>query len=173
MEFDKNRVYTALTADVIKPGSKGYYADCIADLEERVHFDNKNHYGEVMLINPTAFTYRFKLTKVAGSDFALFYLVEEPGEEKEFRPFRDTDEMVKDFQGRYNLSAKDYSLPFIYIKNKHTEERSMIISFKKQLVIIPEKCLSLNYLFDNYEYLDGTPCGIKDETPCGIKDEEV
>lgn len=82
MKFDKSKVYTALNADEVKVGSKGYYADCLKDLEERVNSDNKAYYNTLVEINPTSDVYRFKKGAAFTSEYALFYLVEEP-EKKE------------------------------------------------------------------------------------------
>lgn len=78
MKFDKSKVYTALNADEVKVGSKGYYADCLKDLEERVNSDNKAYYNTLVEINPTSDVYRFKKGAAFTSEYALFYLVEEP-----------------------------------------------------------------------------------------------
>lgn len=44
MEFDESKIYTALNADKIKIGSKGYYADSLGDLKHRVNSDDKIYY---------------------------------------------------------------------------------------------------------------------------------
>lgn len=73
MEFDKSKVYTSLTADEIKLGSKGYYADCIEDLEKRVSSEDTRFYSSIVNIEPASAIYRFK---IGVAEFALFYLVE-------------------------------------------------------------------------------------------------
>lgn len=76
MEFDKSRVYTALNADEVKPGSKVIVADTIYDLRRRVE-DNTEQYLEVLKkINSDDCEYRFHTI----GDNALCYLVSEPKE---------------------------------------------------------------------------------------------
>ena len=110
MDFDKSKVYTVMTANEVEVGSKGYYADCPKDLEERVNSDDKKHYGTVAIINPSCETYRFKRGDAFEAEYALFYLVKEP-EKKKLRPYRDTDEMVDHFCRHFNLIPQDHRLP--------------------------------------------------------------
>ena len=158
MEYDKDRIYTALTADEIKRGSKGYYADCLEDLEERVRSDNKACYGEVMRINPTSFTYRFKLSE---SDFALFYLVEE----KKFRPFRDMDEMIEGYNKHFNLLPAKHSPPAMWIKHKNTHRVYLITRIAEDSVTVCFErstfTLNLALLANEYTWYDGAFCGVE------------
>lgn len=78
MKFDKSKVYTALNADEVKVGSKGYFADTIKGLEELVNSENKDYYNTLVEIAPTSEVYRFKRGVDFITEYALFYLVEEP-----------------------------------------------------------------------------------------------
>lgn len=74
MEFDRSRVYTAVNADEVKPGSKVFVADDIAELRQRVE-DNTGKYSETLnAVNPDDCTYRF----ATDNSYALCYLVSEP-----------------------------------------------------------------------------------------------
>jgi len=76
MEFDKSRVYTALNADEVKPGSKVFVADDLYTLRQIVE-DNTEEYSETLnAVNPDDCTYRFDTD--ASSNYALCYLVSEP-----------------------------------------------------------------------------------------------
>lgn len=77
MIFDKSKVYTALNADEVKIGSKGCFSDTIAELKNRVK--NEKFY-KVDHINKDDVICRF--VSSCGLHNALFYLVEEPKEEK-------------------------------------------------------------------------------------------
>ena len=47
MEFDKSKVYTAVNADEVKVGSKGYFADTIAGLKNNIDKENILTVGKV------------------------------------------------------------------------------------------------------------------------------
>ena len=78
MEFDKSKVYTALNTDEVKTGSKGYFANNIANLKDKVELSNLSLF-EVTEILDESDKFRFK-SEVTGELFNLFYLVEEPKE---------------------------------------------------------------------------------------------
>lgn len=167
MDFDKSKVYTVITADEVEIGSKGYYADCPKDLEERVNSDNKTYYGTLSRITPTSEVYRFKKGDAFISEYALFYLVEEP-EKKKLRPYRDTDEMVDHFCRHFNLIPQDHRLPTLWIKFKTDADRKYLIArlTKDTVTLCLESnniTLSLDTLAEKYTYLDGSPCGIKED----------
>ena len=173
MDFDKSKVYTVITADEVEIGSKGYYADCPKDLEERVNSDNKTYYDTITGITPTSEVYRFKIGATFTSEYALFYLVEEP-EKKKLRPYRDTDEMVDHFCRHFNLIPQEHCLPRIWIKGKpedrYRDEILEVIGFykKSNTVVVGRSCddeneFTLDELFMHFTYLDGSPCGVKGE----------
>ena len=77
MEFDKSKVYTALNADELKPGSKVILADCLNTLKLYVEDNNVTTLASIK--DETSMT-RFKADD--GSSWNLAYLISEP-EEKE------------------------------------------------------------------------------------------
>lgn len=169
MEFDKSKVYTALNADEVKVGSKGYFADTLSQLEYAVLGDID--YGMIDKILPTNAEYRFKSRY--STMFNLFYLIEEP-KEKKFRPYKDTDEMIEDFKIRYNSyggwNGKNNPMysPLIWIKSKGAEKNKYLItrfSDNDKVTMTFEKIVystNLRILSDDYTYLDGSPCGIEE-----------
>lgn len=81
MEFDKTKVYTALNADEVKPGSKGYFADSIGLLKEAVKNERKANYGKIESISDNEYdACRFII--IDDACYAFFYLVEESKEKK-------------------------------------------------------------------------------------------
>ena len=164
MKFDKSKVYTALNADEVKVGSKGYYADCLKDLEERVNSDNKTYYDTLVGIDPTSEVYRFKTGAAFSSVYALFYLVEEP-EKKKLRPYRDTDEMVDHFCRHFNLIPQDHRLPTLWIKNDYNKYLITRVNENTVTLCVENDVytFSLSVLAEDYTWLDGSPCGIKED----------
>ena len=105
MKFDKSKVYTAVNADEVKIGSEGYFAGALADLKANVGAESDGYrgryFGTVKFIDSESEDCRFIRKEDDEGRWGLFYLVEEP-EEKEFRPYKDWDEMIADFKRRYS-----------------------------------------------------------------------
>lgn len=175
MKFDKSKVFTALNADELKVGSKGYLADSIAELKRHVYNEEKDYFFTIREINTEDENYRFLIDDYSdiGASWNLFYLVEEP-QEKKFRPYKDTDEMIEDFKRRYNSyggwSGKDNPMynPMIWVKAKGVEKNKYLITrFHENKNVTMNfgqdvYTTSLPTLLDDYTYLDGTPCGIEE-----------
>ncbi len=169
MEFDKRKVFTALNADEVKLGSKGYFADSLYDLRQLITAgDEDRYFGRIAGIAPADETYRF--TDICDNSYNLFYLVEEP-EEKKFRPYKNANEMIEDFKKRYNsycgCSGKDnpMSQPMIFIKHKTTGFCHLLTYYQTDELYkcawFGGSCIDFETLYEYYTYLDGTPCGIE------------
>lgn len=75
MEFDINRVYTAVNADLVKPGSKVLVAD---DLETLRYVVKEDHDLDTLtVVNSEDYGNRFNID---GVSYMLAYLVSEPKE---------------------------------------------------------------------------------------------
>lgn len=162
MEFDKSKVFTALNADEVKIGSKGYYANSLGYLKEVVSNNSLARYGKLTAIRDDYKTDRFEIDTT--SNWHLFYLVEEPRENK-FRPYKDVDEMVEDFMKRFNMHVQPYEMPLIWIKTEDADKRYLIVRFASAVTICHNTevyTLTLEDLAEGYTYLDGSPCGIKE-----------
>ena len=87
MEFNKNRIYTAVNADELKIGSRYIFADAVGNLQDKV--ENNNEVSmELALIKPTDRPSRFEAEN--GNWYLLAYLIEPPAEPK-YKPFKDID----------------------------------------------------------------------------------
>ena len=170
MTFDKNKVYTALNADEVKVGSKGYFADSITELKNKIK-DEDEKFSEVGKVYTENNIYRFSDSD--GFDYSLFYLVGAPEEDK-YRPYETTDEMIEDFKERAkkHYNANFFKCPMfhtsIWVKEKNNGDKYLITGFIKDdlniyCVLIGTCFVSLGVLFKSYTYLDGTPCGKKIE----------
>ena len=165
MEYDKAKVFTALNADEVKVGSKGYFADNIRILKETIKETLKDScaadYGEIDEIKDDSCACRFSIKK--NSAYTFFYLVEEP-KEKELRPYTDTDEMIDHFCRHFNLIPQDYRLPTLWVKNDNRKylitrvsENTVTLCFENDVFTF-----SLRILLDDYTWLDGSLCGIEE-----------
>lgn len=165
MEFDKSRVYTELNADEVKIGSKGYFSDNLWDLMKKVERNNKDYLRTVSFIKDKTITNRFLITDNISS-YHFFYLVEE--EEEKWRPYKDTDEMIYDFLKRYNSYNGNCNKnnpmynPLIWIKRTDSQYAELIVAISKKNVCA-NAVYTLKMLFDDFTYLNGSPCGIKEE----------
>lgn len=162
MEFDKSRVFTALNADEIKVGSKGYFADNLRSLRGAAEEECSMAYGEIEEIMNNSYGCRFR--KKDGDTYTLFYLAEEPLEKK-FRPYKDTDEMVEDFMERFYLLPRVHSLPILWVKSNdrkylitRLDNNAVTLCFEKNVFTF-----DLRMLAEKYTYLDGSPCGIEED----------
>ena len=172
MEFYVDKIFMSLSAGDVKIGSKGYYADSLVNLKTRVENEDKLAYGEVTRMHDKDCLYRFRIDNII--DTALFYLVEEFTENK-FRPYSKPNEMIEDFKKRYNSyddwSGKDNPMynPMIWIKSKTTGFRHLITDYgdddncNKSCIWIGTLPIKFKELYEDYTYLDDTPCGIKEE----------
>ena len=81
MEFDKNRVYTALNADELKIGSRVVVADNITDLKKKVSNDECSVLSNILSGD---WIYRFEVNTPDRDaiQHCLAYLVSEPEENK-------------------------------------------------------------------------------------------
>lgn len=91
-----------------------------------------------------------------------------PCEEKTFRPFKDCDELVEFWTKHYQSTRKPmYTKPLIWVRLKCDGRERLIVAFGKgfgtDFVEIGNKAkaVPLQKLFDDYEFLDGKPCGME------------
>ena len=94
MEFDKNRVYTALNADELELGSTVIVADSLQGLKDRVNksASDEDYISRIGSILPETAIHRFKT--LWGGEYPLAYLISPP-KEPEYKPFSDTKTAYK------------------------------------------------------------------------------
>lgn len=158
MEYDESRVYTSLNAGELKVGDKVILADNIAELIRLVKFDL--NITELKGIRTISCNARFE----GNTLNFLAYLVErkvERKKEKKYRPYESIDEFVSDFIKKFNTNCPKYGMPFIWVKSKETSMKHLVRSFYADVeeVGVASNIIKLNWLFNEYEYLDGSPCG--------------
>lgn len=158
MEFKKENVYTALNADELKAGDSVIVADDLVYLKTLV--ERGLALSTIKEIYDGNYQRRFT---VAGDNYAynLAYLVERVGEKK-FRPYKDTDEMIADYKKRFSVDCPEYEIPSIWVKNKSSLLRSQITDFNTDYIWLSNIQVFFRSLFDDYTYLDGSPCGMEE-----------
>ena len=163
MEFLKERVFTALNADEVKAGSKGYFADGLDTLKRLVSEEGLTYV--LNAVYPDKAVERFG--KEGGPAYILFYLVKEPAEEK-YRPYKDTDELIEDWKertlayGSAYFSKNPMFCPSIWVKSSGKSKcKHLIKDFVCNSVATDGYIWTLEELFEGFVYLDSTPCGKK------------
>lgn len=78
MKFDESKIYTLVTADKVKIGSKGFFSDNLRDLKNIVEQERSERYGKITGIKDNSYTARFQIKVEGNYNYGLFYLVEEP-----------------------------------------------------------------------------------------------
>ena len=152
MEFDKNRVYTALNADELKVGSTVIVANDLRSLRARVEkFDNS--YGvHLRKILSEAATHRFETS--SGYVYVLAYLIEPP-KEPQYEPFSDSETAFKIINSHGG-----------WVKDCDTYYLVTGINLIKGAVEIRirDYWISAQYFLENFVFADdGTPVGEKIE----------
>lgn len=85
-----------------------------------------------------------------------------------YRPYKDTEEMIADWKERFMVDEiPDFCKPMIWVKDKPyfltTVGTHLIVGIFEHVVRISNSIVPLQNLFDNYTYLDGSPCGKVEE----------
>jgi hypothetical protein len=86
--------------------------------------------------------------------------------EKEYRAFASIDELTTEFVKRFKTKTPSYALPLIWVKLKGKNDRGLITGYidnegNGQLVKIGDKYYGLGVLFEDFQFLDGSPCGVE------------
>ena len=83
-----------------------------------------------------------------------------------YRPYKDTEEMIADFKQKMNFEGWSFYVPMIWVRTKDTGTQNLITAFDNTVggscVFVQDTWKSLADLFEDYEYLDGSPIGVKE-----------
>lgn len=89
-----------------------------------------------------------------------------PEQEKKWRPFKSIEELKQAWENkRVPCVCSELVEPHIWVRKKSSGITSMINSYdyrnsKYPIVVLGRK--SMQELFDEWEFLDGTPCGVEE-----------
>lgn len=81
-----------------------------------------------------------------------------------YRPYKDTAEMIEDFKKRFNAKVPPYAMPMIWVRIKGDSDFAMLITefgYSSVWCSVIQEGIPLKKLFEDYVYLDGSPCGMK------------
>lgn len=84
-----------------------------------------------------------------------------PEEEKKYRPYESSAEMIADFIDRFKVNCPPYCEPLIWVKGKETDARYLIDAFRERSVRINSEKPSYDFasMLESFVYLDGSPIG--------------
>ena len=192
MEFDKSRVYTALNADELHEGDMVIVANNLRDLKEfvqgcslpvpldeiigerwtgrfRVEGDS---YALAYLVeremNCTncGMKSECKDADIENPELHNCLMWEKPKTEKHYRPFRDTDELIKVWLEKGGKWQKrELTMPLIWVRgkiSKNTNTGWLVTGIGYDGVALGDTSLSWEELFEDWEFLDGSPCGVEE-----------
>lgn len=91
-----------------------------------------------------------------GCDGIIFKKVKK---ESDYRPYGDTDELIEDWRTRFNKIIATNYMPLIWVRSRMTSQQILITAFNVYSVVFNGTRVDFRDLFDNYTYLDGSPCG--------------
>lgn len=84
--------------------------------------------------------------------------------ESTYRPYRNTAELIEDYLRRNGRPSDGIYMPMIWVKNDDGFT-TLIVEFGPNHVwrSVVHEGVSMSKLFQDYTYLDGSPCGVKEE----------
>lgn len=103
---------------------------------------------------------------IMGAEFGYNKAKEESnGNFKKWRKFSSFLQLRNEFKKRFEVKTPSYELPLIWVNRKDRLEAHLITGYvfseqDGQLVKIGNVYYSLGELFEHYEFLDGSPCGV-------------
>lgn len=151
MEFDKNRIYTAVNANELQIGSKCIFADTIQDLKTRIKVECISTLVEIYEEN--------EKERFVGSDgvveasYLLAYLIEPPADPK-YKPFEGLNSLSNAVKRHGdNIQTKESKFLANIIGISLSNE--IIINDLYGLCILPADELLNDFVFAD----NGSPCG--------------
>lgn len=146
-----------------------YQHKCEHYLEEKLYVvKNEREKLEIRLNLADGFTSEtrasipvlFRGTLAECSKFVQNY---EEMDEKHYRPFEDTAELMVHYSNHFNIDFPPFYEPIIWVKNKSDDTRYLLTGFKESHVLIRTSWFTMKDLFRQCVFLDGSPIGKLEE----------
>ena len=91
-------------------------------------------------------------------------------ERKHYRPFKDVDELIRIWDVKYRYAYglerinNGLDVPNIWVRSKFNKDHKgcLITNFFGKYVMMNNQQCFLSRLFDEYTFLDGSPCGVEE-----------
>lgn len=162
MKFDINKIYTAVNADEVEVGSIGIFADTFEEFRTSIYNNYVGHKGSIREIRTDNHRDRFVPNELMKKASTLFYLLEEPKEEK-YRSYRNIDEFITDYCNKKGVEIPSLEYPIIWLKDVNTNIVRMVTEYcpLDNTVRTGDYWSNFQELLENYTHLDGSRCGIK------------
>lgn len=94
-----------------------------------------------------------------------------PVEKAGFKPFEDTAELILHYEKHFHTEYPSFYEPLIWVKRKSDDVRQFITGFGETVIqFSPDYTIPLECLFDDYVFLDNSPCGVQIK---GQEEEEM
>lgn len=164
--FDERLVYSAANADKLVPGDRVIVANTLKELKDRVNIDDPAIIDVIETIGSEDEVERFWIED-GGLHFALAFLVEHRPKFL-YRPFKNSKEFIKTWEVKYPQSKErpSFICPHIWVRPKMEVDGEkvdgvMVTCFSESYVCVDTQQVNFKTFLDSFEFLDGTPCGIK------------
>ena len=84
--------------------------------------------------------------------------------EKKYRAFKDCEELIRCYEAKYAIRRNAcLTKPLIWVKEKGYGISQLITGFGDTVVkFSPDYTITLKSLFENYEFLDSSSCGVEE-----------
>lgn len=166
MKFDESKAFSALNADEVKVGSIGYVANTADELYFYVTHNSQKKV-ELTRIECADRIRRFiaQYSNGENSTNHFFYLLEEPKAEEEYRPYKDIDELINTYWDLTGIYKTSFRYPQIWVKDVNTGVVRLITEYGTvdNTVRTGDYWCTMEELLEDYTYLDGSKCGVKNE----------
>lgn len=101
------------------------------------------------------------------SDFLLYKPKTEQKAEKKYRPFKDTDELIKVWCEKtpkiYDKDDEKLFMPYIWVREKGCNKSADLITcYGSKGITVRGEGMYFDTLFTMFEFLDGSPCGVEE-----------
>ena len=195
MEFDISRCYSAINADELKPGDKVIVADTLKDLksavdtalyvyeltdiltessEDRFFVNDRCYLLAYLVERKENCTNCVENGKVHGcipmdDDKITRCFDYKPKTDKHYRPFRDTDELIKVWCEykcpAHNHRERGLTMPFIWVRRKKANSKGQLITEFGDgwgVGVGRGEAYNMTDLLVHFTFLDGSPCGVEE-----------